>query len=384
MVNTAEVAKRLKEQFVESAVWELERVIGSGLFGVVVLVRLRRPEELQKGLPSRAVLKRAIGGTEEKALIKEVEMTKKLRGSAHIVQMYASADEVSTYKRRRTVGARAHSVSRAASERALFATISRLRGPALLLEYLPNGPLSELIDGVRFGPYNEPPREPKFFLPNRLLWRILACLVRACLGLGWPPNAPPGKKAVIERPRKRDPTHPPIQHRDIHARNIVFGDFDPEVEERTLRPLGEVHEFTAGEYGKLNTTAIPKSCEFVAVINPYEEPEEVFRTYKGIKTTATAIVPPGPPRSRRRAAPAPAQPPQEPVDPVPFLDEDLRMLLVRQLAQDRRLRPSIAEMYELTDEGLAKTVEDYPGREQEESDDAIREILDRLMLNPEY
>jgi len=74
METASEVAKKLRDKLAESTVWEFESVLGSGMYGVAVLVRLRNPWE--HGMPSRAVLKRAIGQLEGESLSKEIMFTK--------------------------------------------------------------------------------------------------------------------------------------------------------------------------------------------------------------------------------------------------------------------------------------------------------------------
>jgi len=108
--------------------------------------------------------------------------------------------------------------------RSLFGNISGLGGPALLLEYLPNGSLNQLTKGMRAA-------RPRPFLPNRLLWRIFACLVRACIGLIWPLEAGEGEQPQLEELRGEEPTDA-VVHGDIHGENIMIGDLDPGVEER--------------------------------------------------------------------------------------------------------------------------------------------------------
>jgi hypothetical protein len=73
METPSEVAKQLRHNFAESTVWEFERVLGSGMYGVAVLVRLRKPWE--HGMPSQAVLKRAIGQFESESLSQEIMFT---------------------------------------------------------------------------------------------------------------------------------------------------------------------------------------------------------------------------------------------------------------------------------------------------------------------
>jgi hypothetical protein len=155
-----------------------------------------------------------------------------MRGNAHIVQMFASSTNVSSYQGSAGLAIRPRIRSifdtvDAAFEnpyRSLFGHISGLGGPALLLEYLPNGSLRQFTNSMRAA-------RPRPFLPNRLLWRILACLVRACIGLMWPPEAREGQQAKLEEMRPEEPTNA-VVHGDMHGGNIIFGDLDPVADER--------------------------------------------------------------------------------------------------------------------------------------------------------
>lgn len=63
----------------------------------------------------------------------------------------------------------------------------------------------------------------------------------------------------------------------------------------------------------------------------------------------------------------------------PDLDEDLRRLIARSCARDRLLRPDLLEMLQITEQAvLAKSPESYGRNEDAETDDAIKNILQKL------
>jgi hypothetical protein len=118
------------------------------------------------------------------------------------------------------------------------------------------------------------------------------------------------------------------------------------------------------------------------LINPYTFANTFWVKYKGINTGAVLIVPnPKPKRKSKRGQDPDPKESEQPEDPFAYLDEDLRMLIVRGLAYDVDQRPTLDEVAETTERGLTKTAADYPGREQEESDEAITKIINELIFN---
>jgi len=120
------------------------------------------------------------------------------------------------------------------------------------------------------------------------------------------------------------------------------------------------------------------------LINPYTLSTAFWAKYKGINTGAVLIVPQPKLKPKlkpkRGEYPDPNQPDQA-EDPFAYLDEELRMLIVRALAYDSDQRPTLDEVVITTGRGLAKTVADYPGREDEESNEAITKIINDLIFN---
>ncbi|KAI1497936.1 hypothetical protein F5X99DRAFT_395133 [Biscogniauxia marginata] len=103
------------------------------------------------------------------------------------------------------------------------------------MEYLGNGTLDNFLNRVlRTG----------LPMPNRFLFRIFRCLLRACIAMAWPPKQPRGAPLRTEeipdnlflRNSKAQ-----IVHNDMHSGNILIGDLDSE--EHTLIPAFKIIDF---------------------------------------------------------------------------------------------------------------------------------------------
>ncbi|KAI1090986.1 hypothetical protein F5B19DRAFT_460433 [Rostrohypoxylon terebratum] len=84
------------------------------------------------------------------------------------------------------------------------------------LEWLPNGTVDTFIKKANLHGVRR--------LPNRLLWKLLLCLIRACCALAWPRGR---RNDVLETelPINGVPAGP-LSHEDMHLNNAIFGDFD--------------------------------------------------------------------------------------------------------------------------------------------------------------
>ncbi|KAI1421233.1 hypothetical protein F5Y12DRAFT_718712 [Xylaria sp. FL1777] len=101
-----------------------------------------------------------------------------------------------------------------------------IRDNTIITEYLENGTLRDFMERLK---RDDPARK----IPNRVLWAIFLCLVRACIGIAYPPGdpkkAPSGPKdQILETLPPNLNTRPPskLAHSDLHEGNIMFTDFD--------------------------------------------------------------------------------------------------------------------------------------------------------------
>ncbi|KAI8633618.1 kinase-like protein [Xylariaceae sp. FL1651] len=211
---------QVKDYFVKSKYWEHERLLGHGAYGFVSLLR----EKVTFGRSRRISLKLALPRGKQQ-LENEISWLKRLRGARHLVTMLASCDDIAasannqihrSQKFTRRVVARFTKLFRV-PPRSVFDSLAGVQGPAVALEYIENGSLISLQKRLR---------QRKKSLPNRILWSICLCLIRACVGMAYPMSKPEGAKSILET-IPTDGTPPgDLMHGDIAGRNVVVGTGD--------------------------------------------------------------------------------------------------------------------------------------------------------------
>ncbi|KAI0853477.1 hypothetical protein F5Y00DRAFT_270644 [Daldinia vernicosa] len=108
----------------------------------------------------------------------------------------------------------------------------------VFMEYLENGTLRQFTDNV-YDLLDGP-------LPNRLLWRLFLCLIRACIAMSYPPHEGPiGGATERIRPDRRPRR---IEHGDMHDENVMFGPMIPDGGiEHALTPILKLIDFGSVE-----------------------------------------------------------------------------------------------------------------------------------------
>ncbi|KAI0151688.1 kinase-like domain-containing protein [Xylariaceae sp. FL1272] len=104
--------------------------------------------------------------------------------------------------------------------------------PMMVMEVAGRDSLRDLYSRVNLG-YDVNPQisaiEDKIleFIPNRVLWRILLCLVRASIGMAFPPEGDELSGVDVYREQLKD--HPPRQicHFDIDTSNVFVNELRP-------------------------------------------------------------------------------------------------------------------------------------------------------------
>ncbi|GAP91160.2 putative serine threonine protein kinase protein [Rosellinia necatrix] len=363
-----EFTEELANYFAKSEIWKVEKLLGSGSFGIVVLLREKNTRPLTR--PRRVVLKVPIrpdrGGRE---LLGEIAALKQMRGCAHIAQMLTSCDDVS-------MAIQLSPLERSAPELVqrlrvwmrpsldtVFDTMrkSALEGPAMLLEYLENGSLLTIM--IKAG-------ERRVRLPNRLMWSFHLCLVRACVGLAFPPNGPRNSTPTMETIEEdREPSR--FRHNDVAFRNIMIGDRDPAgpPEHHMMAPL-KLIDFGIMDEARSskeaigdNVWAISECMAEVITWNRNTAPYGLPVVHNGIVTAASHLLP------------------RLGVNMLPDLDDELRDLVAQGMARNPDDRPTLPELLHRASQGMRKPAASYPGRELEESDERIAAILDDLIFN---
>ncbi|KAK9418582.1 hypothetical protein SUNI508_07839 [Seiridium unicorne] len=140
----------------------------------------------------------------------EVKAINLLRGAAHVVQVLTMSNDpirgISLHDRARWV----------------------------YMEWLHNGTLEDFLERAE---------ARDIPLPNRLMWRILMCLIRMVIAMSWPEAHQPDN-IRLERPQ-RGFGSVVIRNRDIQDKNLMFGQFEPSTGgiEHTLAPIMKMIDF---------------------------------------------------------------------------------------------------------------------------------------------
>ncbi|KAI1294500.1 kinase-like domain-containing protein [Xylaria venustula] len=108
------------------------------------------------------------------------------------------------------------------------ASVSR---PVLVLEYVGYGSIQDLCKritarGVR--------------VPNRVLWCMFLCLIRACIGFAYPPWQNDEQERI---PTDGSKSHSSIIHNDLHDENVLIGELMPDGIEHREVPFLKAIDF---------------------------------------------------------------------------------------------------------------------------------------------
>ncbi|KAK8052899.1 hypothetical protein PG996_012200 [Apiospora saccharicola] len=332
-----------------------EGVAGRGSYGMTYRVR----EKLPQGDGRQLAVKRALEGEEEE-----------LAGYEHIVRIVASHDGA---KKQGGFARWARRLSSRGSKADVRESLVGLKGPVLMIEYLKNGDLAQLH--YRTTKYD-------LVVPNRALWSILLCLVRACIAMAYPRNADENAEPRLEEIPGDGAKPSNLDHGDLHMGNGDIG--SPSGNEHQLVPILKLIDFGQA---KENEHAVQENLFKVSKIminliaRKVVQVDKTVFDYKGYRTYATEILPPHP----------------EDLDhdyKYASLDPRLRDLIARCLAQDPGERPGLAEMLRVvqaaaagvdpdTEVAAAAATTITPGESENvrETDEAIRAFLKKALYD---
>ncbi|KAJ3576225.1 hypothetical protein NPX13_g3766 [Xylaria arbuscula] len=273
-----------------------------------------------------------------------------VNGASHIVSILANCEDI--------VEAAADWVSPGDDSvqtplSAVFTGFVGLTGPALALEYLEHGDIAGLMNKLRRAGRT---------VPNRILWSFLFCLIRASIGMAYPPTQPIGSDVQIldELPADHSPeTEGRMAHNDFNTRNIML-------------TVGDGPEHGIGVKAKLIDFGLTAPrYEFGSQKNIFDAAETITSMatvlvagianttcdYKGFKTRAVHLL---------STDDAPL--------PLPWLDPDLRDFLARCMYEESLQRPKLQEALQITQNAvLSKTAESFPVPRME-TDSAIDSV----------
>ncbi|KAI1185524.1 kinase-like domain-containing protein [Nemania serpens] len=337
--NVKELEKKLQRFFATDIRFRLVKRLPSGATGNCVCFEEKHP---QTGNTRKIVLKYP-GDDEETtldAIKNEINWLKVLRHSSHVVNIL-------TIQNGPNAGLRG------------------LDSIFIILEYMENGSLRQFIE-----------RSVDIDLPNRILWSLFLCLVRACVAMAWPPQ-----QGQLEEP-KSNITPSSLAHWDMHGENLLFGRLGG-IAKHSLVPILKLIDFD-------NAAEVDEEIEPDPVDKEAFDDElelERYRRRQGATNMGTRanILDIGMIMTRilRGDHTLDEGGCREFIEHEhPLLDDDLQLLIVRCLAADPMNRPKLDELLERTfNAALSRTYINTPYHNYE-TDARVKEIVQRCILNP--
>ncbi|KAI0205098.1 kinase-like protein [Astrocystis sublimbata] len=370
---------QVKAKFEDSKYWEYEKFLGNGAYGVTLLLKERSQfVKHQKRIALKLARRQSTAlGTKRgvDSLETERQALEKVRGAKHIVSLIASTqnleggDIAAAWKDEQESNTIQHRVNlwgtlrRIPPKTALNPVAGLYRGPALVLEYLDGGDLLSFMDNI------EREAGQDIFIPNRVIWPVFLCLIRACIGIAYPLSRPEGAPSVLEQIPAGNVDPYPLLHSDVHPRNVMIDSAD-DIEEHKLVgnvfkliDFGMAHESSRLQGPPQNLFDCARViARMISGPNAVSRPAEPF---KGFATRATTILPPAG---------------EEDDDPFSYYDPDLRDLVARCMYVDSSQRPTLKEALAVAQKGVSKTASDMPFGE-DETDVAIRGFFQRNLYD---
>ncbi|KAF2971817.1 hypothetical protein GQX73_g1711 [Xylaria multiplex] len=358
-------AKSVEENYENAKYWEFEKLLGAGGYGVAILAR----EKEYIGAHRKRIAIKLAQPAGVRALQKEIEWLKRLNGAKHIVEMRAYCDDlIAASKEAEKRDKLTETIENAFANFGkletvppitAFDTLAGVKGPALGLEYIEGGDLLHFIY-LKLRPKEERP-------PNRVLWSLFFCFVRATIGMAYPIGAPIGTPAILETiPDDGRPARHMV-HGDLALRNVMIGpgdDLDEHYAGQTLKLI---------DFGLAFDYLIPRNApqdniydcaEMIVNLFDTHPMRKVIVRWENIDTRAGAIIP---------------MDGEE--DPLPKVDLELRRLIARCMDTSPYRRPPLEEVLRITTHAVLTRKPDSFPEPRRETDSAIREWWQQFMYN---
>ncbi|KAI0126387.1 hypothetical protein BJ170DRAFT_723817 [Xylariales sp. AK1849] len=263
----------------------------------------------------------------------------------------------------------------------------------MYLDMLENGTLTTFMERTK--------KAGQKSLPNRLLWRIFLCMIRACIAMAWPRGAPDedGNETTIGRPSA--PTG--MAHNDIHGGNLMFGSY-MDRPEHDISPVLRLIDFGQSElWGNKRhdsgATAEQWNIQDIGIMMATLIHLQVDSKYRGeemevdlsrLGRPQDAISPASgilSPAQARDGNSPPLAPGATTSDPCPHTDLDLRFIIAACMAEDPNHRPTLTELENWAFSQVRNTKPaDYgamPSGAYLESDEMIRKIVQNCIFEPD-
>ncbi|KAI1453554.1 hypothetical protein F4805DRAFT_443024 [Annulohypoxylon moriforme] len=323
------------------------RMLGHGATNVACKVRYRHRWWRYNVPGQNFVVKRPFRDVKERDMLGEFRALEMFEGSMHIIQAATLPQGVRN-------------------------PIDNAPGPTVLMECLEGGSVWRVVK-------KRQAQSPVEELPNRMLWRMLLCLVRVCIGMAYPrPSKVPHLETFpVSEVERRNPAD--WQHGDMHTGNILFGDFEPTLDEHGLtpilkaidlercRPIDEMsrqssHNRWFGVEENLHSAGM--AIRHMIVVNAIDTKRHVLPPTRARSFESWAVLD---------------------QDSWPHLDRDLADLLSELGAQEGEDRPYLRDVFERVVAGCSRTAAfyaQYP-RGDIETDEHITALCRQLILEPD-
>ncbi|KAK8013326.1 hypothetical protein PG991_009597 [Apiospora marii] len=345
------------------------RVVGEGAVGVAALL-----QDVRKDPAKSYIIKRARKREYMDQLRSEMNILRQFRGAAHISKIVKFKDR--GYDQR-----------------------DELPGPYFITEYLENGTFDDFFKRTC---------RARVRVPNRVLWHLLLCsadttVIRACVGLTWPPRGGEGAPDELERvPGQRGPTAA-YAHNDLHTENVLvmIGGLQPDVREHEKVPVIKLIDFGAASQidkcqkplDEVNFNPMQGHASNMRDVGEVGR-ERAFSQMKLPRLTKQMMM--------RLITGIPfALPPWKPVmygnaqtdasllwepkaqERYPLLDEPIRQAVGLMMACRYEHRPTLQQVLDIASRAVRnKRSTDYPRRiQREESSKGIRDFVNRYMFD---
>ncbi|KAK8115915.1 hypothetical protein PG984_012417 [Apiospora sp. TS-2023a] len=345
--DTTAAEESMRQQFGDPRGIMFQGIVGRGNNAIAALLQDNRVNP-----PRRLILKRPLRDDDISLILNEIKVLGVLQGAMHSVQLLNNGDQIFD--------------------------APNLPGASIALEYVENGSFTRLLERCN---------EAKMRVPNRVLWSLMLCLIRACVSLTWPTGGDSRKSIKLETvPRKREPN--PYAHNDLHLDNIMFGNIEPDPAEHCMVPPIKLIDFGQATQGSRSKgppdegnqnphqgehSNVYKMGEAMMRLIAGTKPLENLPTFKtkpahlsGVETHATLLWADDEDGDRiyRR------------------LDRPLRRLIGRMMACNYKDRPLLEDILDTAHQAVRhRTAEDYPGFEDEENDEAIAAFVNRFFFS---
>ncbi|KAI1268101.1 hypothetical protein F5Y18DRAFT_442537 [Xylariaceae sp. FL1019] len=351
------------------------------------------PERMGTRVVRRMCLKLPLGartlGDSQDALRHEINILRSVNGSKHVAGLIAYRDDP-LYVAFRLRGL---PFPRVPSGQGDF--LAGWSGPAVMIEWylgsflgrtttvqewskltcycvsdLENGTLKRLIQRLEASDTQ--------VVPNRVLWSIYLCLIRACVALLYPKALDPDADAELEVLPQPGARASGITHNDLGSANVMIGDLDPSHREHSLLPVVKLIDFGCSEDDQTPEDAASTNLADVStlIMNLIQRSDAMSLAgqaeWQGIRTTARPLVPYF---NMREDGPVHGV-------PYPHLDGEIRDLVCRAKAVDWDQRTALAEAYAIATRCINKGEGSFFLSGTAESDIDIGQFVQEFIFNP--